>query len=156
MLTMVPMAPVSRVRTGPVGELLISESTVTSAMGTTGYSPSARQCLLHGGDKTTQWAPVFAEGCQSNSSSEQAPRLRTAWEGRNGNKSPAGTVGIFSSIICVDKSNLDSSGSQIQGSDGILKWNSPSQVLREITPKLIPDLLHHLPLCASSRKQIHP
>lgn len=153
---MVPMAPVSRVRTGPAGEVLISESTVTPARGTSGYSPSARQSLLWGGDKITQRAPVLGEGCQSNSSLELAPRLQTAWEGTNGNKSPAGTVGIFSSIICVDESNLESSGSQIQGSDGVLKWNSPSQELREITPKLIPDLLYHLPLCASSEKQINP
>lgn len=121
MLTMVPMAPVSRARAGPVGELLISESTVTPAMGTTGYSPSARQSLLQGGDKTTQGTPVFGEGCQSNSSLEQAPRPPAAWEGSNGNKSPAGTRGVLSFIICVDKSRLDCSGSQIQGCDGILK-----------------------------------
>lgn len=110
----------------PSGWTLISESTeVIPAMGTTGYSPSARQSLLCAEDKITQWAPVFGVGCQSNSSLEQAPHLPTAWEGSNGNKSPAGTLGIFSSIICVDKSNLDSSGSQIQGSDGISQGKFP-------------------------------
>lgn len=42
MLTMVPMAPVSQVRTAPVGELLISESAAPWWAGTTSNSRSSR------------------------------------------------------------------------------------------------------------------
>lgn len=120
MLTMVPMAPVSQVRTAPVGELLISKSTAALWAGTIlGKAGSDVR------DKIASWDSVFGKWCHSNSSLKGDSRLWTAWAGRKGNRSPTGTVIFFHYLrVCVKAGLLAGNQNPRRGSDKALEWET--------------------------------
>lgn len=64
-------------------------------------------CKRQNYERISGWDPVFGKWCHSNSNQKGDSRLWTVWAGRNGNRSPTGTVIFFFPTICMCESRLD-------------------------------------------------